>query len=71
MIRLQPHTNSGTEESRCSYSDGPGANFYIKTTPDSNLEVVGDEFNQGQAPYCVAVSKNANIMMKSTQLSKS
>ena len=37
--------------------DGPGANFYIKTTPDSNLEVVGDEFNQGQAPYCVAVSK--------------
>ena len=29
--------------------DGPGANFYIKTTPDSNLEVVGDEFNQGQA----------------------
>ena len=37
--------------------DGPGASFYIKTTPDSNLEVVGDEFNQGQAPYCVAVSK--------------
>ena len=37
--------------------DGPGANFYIKTTPDSNLEVVGDEFNQGQAPYCVAISK--------------
>ena len=36
---------------------GPGANFYIKTTPDSNLEVVGDEFNQGQAPYCVAISK--------------
>ena len=32
--------------------DGPGAYFYIKTTPDSNLEVVGDEFNQGQAPYC-------------------
>ena len=28
-----------------------------KSTPDSNLEVVGDEFNQGQAPYCVAVSK--------------
>ena len=24
---------------------------------DSNLEVVGDEFNQGQAPYCVAISK--------------
>ena len=37
--------------------DGPGAYFYIKTKPDSNLEVVGDEFNQGQAPYCVAISK--------------
>ena len=37
--------------------DGPGAYFYIKTTSDSNLEVVGDEFNQGQAPYCVAISK--------------
>lgn len=37
--------------------DGSGAYFYIKTTPDSNLEVVGDEFNQGQAPYCVAISK--------------
>lgn len=38
--------------------DGPGANFYIKTTPDSSLEVVGEEFNQGQAPYCVAISKD-------------
>lgn len=38
--------------------DGPGASFYIKTTPDSKLEVVGDEFNQGQAPYCVAISKD-------------
>lgn len=38
--------------------DGPGASFYIRTTPDSKLEVVGDEFNQGQAPYCVAISKD-------------
>lgn len=38
--------------------DGPGASFYIKTTPDSKMEVVGDEFNQGQAPYCVAISKD-------------
>lgn len=38
--------------------DGPGAAFYIKTTPDSKLAVVGDEFNQGQAPYCVAISKD-------------
>ena len=38
--------------------DGPGAAFYIKTTPESKLKVVGDEFNQGQAPYCVAISKD-------------
>ena len=38
--------------------DGPGAAFYIKTTPDTKLKVVGDEFNQGQAPYCVAISKD-------------
>lgn len=38
--------------------DGPGAAFYIKTTEGTKLEVVGDEFNQGQAPYCVAVSKD-------------
>ncbi|MEE3420895.1 MAG: transporter substrate-binding domain-containing protein [Lachnospiraceae bacterium] len=38
--------------------DGPGAAFYIKTTPDSKLKIVGDEFNQGQAPYCVAISKD-------------
>ena len=36
--------------------DGPGAAFYIKTTPDTKLAVVGEEFNQGQAPYCVAIS---------------
>lgn len=38
--------------------DGPGAAFYVKTTPDTKLEVVGEEFNQGQAPYCVAISKD-------------
>ncbi len=38
--------------------DGPGANFYIKTTTDTKLAVVGDEFNQGQAPYCVAIAKD-------------
>ena len=38
--------------------DGPGAAFYIKTTDGTKLKVVGDEFNQGQAPYCVAVSKD-------------
>ena len=50
--------------------DGPGAAFYIKTTPGSKLAVVGDEFNQGQAPYCVAISKdckyydNINVAVK-------
>lgn len=38
--------------------DAPGASFYIKTTPDTHLKTVGEEFNQGQAPYCVAVSKD-------------
>lgn len=38
--------------------DGPGAAFYIKTTPDTKLEVTGDEFNQGQAPYAVAFVKD-------------
>lgn len=42
--------------------DGPGAAFYIKTTPDTKLAVVGDEFNQGQAPYAVAVSKDCKYL---------
>ena len=40
--------------------DGPGASFYIKTTGNTNLEIVGEEFNQGQAHYCVAVSKDCD-----------
>lgn len=39
--------------------DGPGAAYYIKTTEGTKLEVVGDEFNQGQAPYAIAVSFDA------------
>ncbi len=38
--------------------DGPGCAFYIKTTESTNLEVVGDEFNQGQAPYAIAYNKD-------------
>jgi len=38
--------------------DGPGAVFYVKTTENTKLKVVGDEFNQGQAPYCVAISRD-------------
>lgn len=36
--------------------DGPGAAFYVKTTEDTKLAVVGEEFNQGQAPYAIAIS---------------
>lgn len=36
--------------------DGPGAAYYIKTTDGTKLKVVGDEFNQGQAPYAIAIS---------------
>lgn len=38
--------------------DGPGAAYYVKTTEGTKLEVVGDEFNQGQAPYAIAFSKD-------------
>ncbi|MDR0861615.1 MAG: transporter substrate-binding domain-containing protein [Oscillospiraceae bacterium] len=38
--------------------DGPGCAFYIKTNPNTNAEIVGEEFNQGQSPYAVAFKKN-------------
>ncbi|MDD3362193.1 MAG: transporter substrate-binding domain-containing protein [Hespellia sp.] len=38
--------------------DGPGCAFYIKTTDQTALETVGDEFNQGQAPYAIAYNKD-------------
>ena len=37
--------------------DGPGCAFYLKTNPNSKLEIVGDEFNQGQAPYAIAFKR--------------
>ncbi|MGC4017875.1 MAG: transporter substrate-binding domain-containing protein [Muricomes sp.] len=42
--------------------DGPGAAFYIKTTANTKLEVTGEEFNQGQAPYAIAVSKDCKYL---------
>ncbi len=36
--------------------DGPGAQYYVQTTAGTKLAVVGDEFNQGQAPYAIAIS---------------
>lgn len=38
--------------------DGPGCAFYIKTTDGTNLETVGEEFNQGQAPYAIAYNND-------------
>ncbi len=38
--------------------DGPGCAFYIKTTSGTKLETVGDEFNQGQAPYAIAYNND-------------
>lgn len=40
----------------CLIQDAPGMAFYIKTAEDTKLEMIGDEFNQGQAPYAIAVS---------------
>jgi polar amino acid transport system substrate-binding protein/glutamine transport system substrate-binding protein len=37
--------------------DLPNCAFYIKTNPKTNLEVVGDQFNQGQSPYAIAFKK--------------
>lgn len=38
--------------------DGPNAYYYTKTTDGTKLEVVGEEFNQGQAPYAIAFSND-------------
>ncbi|MCR4653625.1 MAG: transporter substrate-binding domain-containing protein [Eubacterium sp.] len=37
--------------------DGPGAQYYVAKTEGTKLAVVGDEFNQGQAPYAIAFSR--------------
>lgn len=37
--------------------DGPGAQYYISATEGTKIKIVGDEFNQGQAPYAIAFSK--------------
>lgn len=43
----------------CLLQDGPNAAYYVKTQPDTKLVTVGDEFNQGQAPYAIAISFKA------------
>lgn len=44
--------------------DEPGCAFYIKTKPETKLEVVGKAFNQGQAPYAVAFVKGFKYVDK-------
>jgi polar amino acid transport system substrate-binding protein/glutamine transport system substrate-binding protein len=38
--------------------DVPGANFYVKQTADTKLQVLDLSFYQGESPYAVAFSKN-------------
>ncbi len=40
----------------CVIQDTPGVAYYIKTKDDTKIAMIGDEFNQGQAPYAVAIS---------------
>lgn len=40
----------------CLIQDTPGMAYYIKATEGTKLAMVGDEFNQGQAPYAIAIS---------------
>ncbi|MEY8353575.1 transporter substrate-binding domain-containing protein [Lachnospiraceae bacterium 54-53] len=40
----------------CLIQDTPGMAYYIQTTPETKLKMLGDEFNQGQAPYAIGVS---------------
>lgn len=40
----------------CLIQDTPGLAYYIKVSEGSKLKMIGEEFNQGQAPYAVAIS---------------
>lgn len=40
----------------CLVQDTPGMAYYIKTVEGTKLKMIGEEFNNGQAPYAVAVS---------------
>jgi ABC-type amino acid transport/signal transduction systems, periplasmic component/domain len=40
----------------CLIQDTPGMAYYIKTVKGTKLAMIGDEFNNGQAPYAVAIS---------------
>ena len=36
--------------------DTPGLAYYISTAADTKIEIKGEPFNQGQAPYAIAIS---------------
>ena len=36
--------------------DTPGLAYYINTAADTKIEIKGEPFNQGQAPYAIAIS---------------
>jgi ABC-type amino acid transport substrate-binding protein len=40
----------------CLIQDTPGMAYYIKTVEGTKLKMIGEEFNNGQAPYAVAIS---------------
>lgn len=40
----------------CLIQDTPGLAYYIKTSASTKIQMLGEEFNQGQAPYAVAIS---------------
>lgn len=42
------------------FQDAPGVAYYLKTTEGTKLASVGETFNQGQAPYAVAISFDAS-----------
>lgn len=53
-----PIAFAALEESKidCFIQDVPSILYYLKTNPDSKLQMVGEQFNRGQAPYAIAIS---------------
>ncbi|MBO1306675.1 amino acid ABC transporter substrate-binding protein [Enterococcus sp. 669A] len=39
--------------------DAPNVAYYVKTQTDSTLEGIGEEFNQDESPYAVALTKDS------------
>ena len=39
--------------------EGPPAKYYLKSTPDTKLEIVGDEFDKGSSIYALGLQKDS------------